>query len=256
MNLEIEQSIGGSDDNFVVVVHDPKSGKTLTVDAPDTRLIEETRRRRGWTLDLILVTHHHGDHTVGIEALQAAHGCEAVAPAAELSRIPGRLKGVREGDTLRWGEHSIRVIETPGHSVGHVAFHMIEAGIAFVGDTLYSLGCGRVPEGSHETMWRSLEKLAALPPATAFYCGHEYTVANSRFALSIEPDNAALQARTAAAKALRAAGKPTMPATIGDELRANPFLRATEASVKAAVGMPNANGAAVFAELRRRKDRF
>ncbi len=256
MNLEIEQIICGSDDNFAVMLHDPDSGRTLSVDAPDARAIEAALERRGWTLDLILVTHHHGDHTVGIEALQAAYRCEAVAPAAELSRIPGKLKGVREGDTIAWGGHSIRVIETPGHSVGHVAFHLPDAGIAFVGDTLYSLGCGRVPEGSHETMWRSLEKLAALPPATALYCGHEYTVANSRFALSVEPGNTVLQARTGAAKALRAAGKPTMPATIGEELAANPFLRAGRRSVKGAVGLPNAPDGAVFAELRRRKDRF
>jgi hydroxyacylglutathione hydrolase len=255
MSLEIEQFICGSDDNFALLVHDPLSRKTLSVDAPDGRLIEAALRRRGWKLDLLLVTHHHGDHTVGIEALQSAHGCEVIAPAAELARIPGRLTGVHEGDT-GWGNHAIRVIETPGHSIGHVAYHLPEAGIAFVGDTLYSLGCGRVPEGSHETMWRSLGKLAALPPETAFYCGHEYTVANSRFALSIEPGNPVLQARARTAIQLRAAGKPTMPATIGEERQANPFLRATHAGVKSAVGMPNATDSAVFTELRRRKDRF
>jgi hydroxyacylglutathione hydrolase len=256
MSLEIEQFICGSDDNFAVIVHDPETNRTLSVDAPDGRLIAETLRRRGWSLDLILVTHHHGDHTMGIEALQSAHGCEAIAPAAELSRIPGRLTGVREGDERRWGGHTIRVIETPGHSIGHVSFHLPEAGIAFTGDTLFSLGCGRVPEGAHDTMWRSLTKLAALPPATRFYCGHEYTVSNARFALSIEPGNAALQARARHAKELRAAGKPTLPSTIGDELAANPFLRSTHSGVKAAAGLPNGTDSAVFTELRRRKDRF
>ncbi|MCC6982429.1 MAG: hydroxyacylglutathione hydrolase [Bauldia sp.] len=256
MSLEIEQFICGGDDNFAVIVHDPPSNKTLSVDAPDGRLIAEALRRRGWGLDLILVTHHHGDHTAGIEGLQSAYGCEAIAPEAELSRIPGRLTAVREGDVTAWGDQSIQVIETPGHSIGHVSFHLPEAGIAFVGDTLFSLGCGRVPEGNHAVMWRSLEKLAALPPATQFYCGHEYTVSNSRFALSIEPGNEALQARARAATELRAAGKPSLPATIGEELAANPFLRATHSSVKAAVGMPNATDSAVFTALRQRKDRF
>jgi hydroxyacylglutathione hydrolase len=256
MSLEIEQTIVGHEDNFVVVVHDPATNKTLSVDAPDAKAIEAILRRRGWSLDTILVTHHHGDHTAGIEALQAGHGCTVYAPAEEVSRIPGKLTAVREGDEPSWAGQRIRVIDTPGHSIGHVTYHLRQAGLGFVGDTLFSLGCGRVPEGQHERMWRSLSKLAALPPETEIYCGHDYTVANARFALTIEPDNGALRERAAEATRLRAEGKPTLPTTIGRELAANPFLRSTQASVKAAVGMKNAKDSAVFAALRHRKDTF
>ena len=243
-------------DNYGVLLHDPESGATAAIDAPEAGPIEAALSETGWRLSDILVTHHHADHTGGIEALKQKYRCRVVAPEKEKSKIPAVDETVREGDTVSVGKLSARVIETPGHTLGHISYWFAENSLAFVGDTLFSIGCGRVIEGTPEMMWRSLVKLRNLPNETLVYCGHEYTAANIRFALTIEPDNPALTARQAQAKQQLQASKPTIPVTIGDEKLANPFLRADVAEVAADIGMAGRPAEQVFAEIRGRKDRF
>jgi hydroxyacylglutathione hydrolase len=243
-------------DNFGVLLHDAESGATASIDAPETAPIEAALTATGWRLTDILVTHHHGDHTAGIPDLKRRHHCRVVAPRNEAQRITLVDEKVGEGELVRVGSLIGRVIDTPGHTAGHITYWFEADKLAFVGDTLFSIGCGRVIEGTPEMMWHSLEKLRRLPDNTRFYCGHEYTEANIRFAMTIEPDNKALSARAEEVKRLRAAGKPTIPATIGAENAANPFLRADAPEVAKAVGLAGSPAWKVFAEIRERKNRF
>jgi hydroxyacylglutathione hydrolase len=243
-------------DNFGVLIHDPATGATASIDAPDAAPVEAALKQTGWKLSDILVTHHHADHTAGIAALKAKYHCRVVAPRGEASRIAGADETAGEGDIVKVGSLSARVLDTPGHTAGHIAYVFDDDKVAFVGDTLFSIGCGRVIEGTPEQMWDSLKKLRDLPDDMSFYCGHEYTQANIRFALTIEPDNAALAARSREVTKLLAEGKATLPATIGAEKAANCFLRADEPSVAAAVGLSGKPAAQVFAEIRARKNRF
>src|SRR6201999_3142614 len=210
----------------------------------------------GWKLSDILVTHHHADHTGGIAELKDRWRCKVTAPRAEAARIPAVDATVGEADTVKVGGLTARVIETPGHTSGHISYVFDADKLAFVGDTLFSIGCGRVIEGTPEMMWDSLLKLRALPEDTDIFCGHEYTEANIRFALTIEPDNEDLRARAEEAKREVAAGRATIPTTIGEEKRANVFLRADVPSVAAAVGLAGKPAAQVFAEVRARKNKF
>lgn len=253
MTLEIHQFPARSD-NYGVLVHDPETGMTASIDAPDVAAINAALTEKGWQLTHIFTTHHHQDHTEGNTALKAETGCEIIGPRGEAAKIPGIDRQVGEGDTFRFANFEVKVIETPGHTLGHITYFIPEANVAFVGDTMFALGCGRVFEGTHEMMWNSLNKLRQLPPDTAVYAGHEYTHSNARFALTIEPGNAALKARAAEIDALRAQGQPTLPTTIARELATNPFLRACEADVKAALGMGGAADWQVFGEIRKRKD--
>ncbi len=244
-------------DNFGALIHDSGSGRTASIDAPDGAAVVAAAREQGWTISDILVTHHHADHVQGISAVREAFpGLRVVGPAKEAARIGGLDAQVQEGDYVEIGALRARVIETPGHTAGHIVYLFEDDEILFAGDTLFSLGCGRVLETPLPVMWSSLVKLADLPGETQVYCGHEYTQSNARFALSIEPDNADLKARAGAVTALRAIGKPTLPTTIALELAANPFLRAEVASVQKALGLEGADPAQVFAEIRRRKDSF
>ncbi len=243
-------------DNYGVLLHDPASGATASIDAPEAAPIEAALKATGWKLTDILVTHHHADHTDGIKALKDKYKCRVVAPAAEADTIPAVDESVREGDKVSVGKLSANVIETPGHTTGHVAYWFHADKLAFVGDTLFSIGCGRVIEGTPGMMWRSLVKLRDLPDDTKIYCGHEYTAANIRFARTIEPDNAALVAREAQAKQQIAKAEPTIPVTIGEEKKANPFLRADLPEVAAGIGMAGKQAAQVFAEIRARKNKF
>jgi hydroxyacylglutathione hydrolase len=243
-------------DNFGVLLHDPQTGATAAIDAPEAGAVEAALTKTGWKLTDILVTHHHADHTAGIGELKARHHCRVVAPRAEAQRIAHVDETVGEGDAVKLGALQGRVIETPGHTAGHVSYFFSADKVAFVGDTLFSIGCGRVIEGNPEMMWQSLLKLRALPDDTQFYCGHEYTDANIRFAKTIEPHNKALEARAAEVKWLLAAGKPTIPATIGAEKAENPFLRADVAAVAQSVGLAGSPAWKVFAEIRERKNRF
>ena len=243
-------------DNFGVLLHDPGSGKTAAIDAPEAAPIEAALKATGWTLTDILVTHHHGDHTGGIPELKAHHRCRVVAPEGEAGGIPEVDETVREGGTVRVGGIEGRVIETPGHTAAPATLHFPADKLVFAGDTLFSIGCGRVIEGSMEAMWQSMLKLRALPDDTKLYCGHEYTLANIKFAKTIEPDNKSLIAREQHVQRLLAEGKPTLPSTMGEEKAANPFLRADLPEVAKAVGMAGAPAAQVFAEIRTRKNKF
>lgn len=243
-------------DNYGVLLHDPKTGATAAIDAPETDPVEMALKKTGWKLTDILVTHHHGDHTAGIADLKQRHGCRVVAPRAEAARIPLVDVEVAEGDVVHVGDLSSKVIETPGHTSGHISYWFEKDHLAFVGDTLFSIGCGRVIEGTMDQMWASLLKLRALPNETSIFCGHEYTLANIRFAESIEPDNMALIARTAEVEEQVKKHTPTIPTTIGAEKAANPFLRADVPEIAERLGMAGKSAAAVFAEIRERKNRF
>jgi hydroxyacylglutathione hydrolase len=248
--FEIHQFIAGQD-NYCVLLHDTVSKATISIDAPDATLIMRELAAKGWSLTHILVTHHHGDHTVGIPDLKSKTGCQVIGPALESHRIQGLDRVVREGDTVVIGESIFSVLETPGHTLGHIAYFNKEAGLAFVGDTLFTLGCGRVLEGDYPMMWKSLKKLAQLPPSTLIYSGHEYTAANARFALQIEPENRSLQNRARMAMT----GASMVPSRLSDELETNPFLRADDAGIRRLLGLADVPAWKVFGEIRDRKNR-
>jgi hydroxyacylglutathione hydrolase len=243
-------------DNYGVLVHDPDGGVTLSIDAPEAGAVKQALDERGWRLTHILATHHHADHTAGIASLKAETGCFVIGPRDEAQRIPGLDRTAAEPDVLSLGGIEIKVLDTPGHTIGHVTYWIEKAKVAFVGDTLFAMGCGRVLEGTPEMMWRSLKKIAALPRDTLIYCGHEYTVSNGKFGASIEPDNAALQQRLAESEAKRAEGIATLPTRIDIELETNVFLRVARQDVREHVGLPLAADWKVFADLRERKNRF
>ncbi|EKF17811.1 hydroxyacylglutathione hydrolase [Nitratireductor pacificus] len=253
MPLEIEQFMCRSD-NFGILVHDSETGETALIDAPEERAILKAVERTGWRPDMILTTHHHPDHVEANLALKERFGLTITGPATEAERIPGIDRQVREGDTVRVGAHEAIVIETPGHTAGHISYHFAGAGIAFTADTLFALGCGRLFECKPPVMLASLQKLAALPLDTVIYCGHEYTEANARFALSIDPTNSALKERAAEIGRLRAEGRPTLPTTLAVEMATNPFLRWHDPVIRRNLGMEDAPDEAVFAEIRKRKD--
>jgi hydroxyacylglutathione hydrolase len=244
-------------DNFGALVHDSTTGATACVDVPDAGLTLAALAERGWNLTDILITHHHADHIQGVPDVRAKFpNAKVWGPAKDAARIPFLDHHVKEGDAAQVGSLRAKVIETPGHTLGHLAYHFEQDQVAFCGDTLFSLGCGRVNETPYAVMWSSLMKLAALPAETQLYCGHEYTQANGRFAITIEPDNPVLKARIEEVARLRAGRRPTLPTNLAAELAANPFLRAEEPAIQAMVGMAGAEPAAVFGELRMRKDRF
>jgi hydroxyacylglutathione hydrolase len=243
-------------DNYGVLLHDPATGATAAIDAPEAPPIEKALAATGWKLTDILVTHHHGDHTAGIAALKEKYRCRVIAPRSEASKIANIDETVGEGDSVTVGSLSAKVLETPGHTAGHISYFFAADKLAFVGDTLFSVGCGRVIEGTPDMMWASLLKIRNLPDDTRLYCGHEYTAANCRFALTVEPDNAALRKRADAVTQLIGKGEPTIPTTLGEEKAVNPFLRADVPSVAAGVDLKGADAAKVFAAVRGRKDRF
>lgn len=241
-------------DNFGVLIHDSEAGVTASIDAPEASAVRKALEEKGWSLTHILVTHHHGDHTDGIAALKSETGCTVVGPLSDAGRIPTLDVKLSEGDSYSFGNFSAKVFETPGHTSGHIIFWFEDAKTAFTGDTLFSLGCGRLFERPADIMWDSLQKIMALPPETTIYCGHEYTLANGEFALTIEPENEALQARVEEIRQLRASGKATLPTTLQAELDANPFLRAASPAIRKRLGMEDASDGQVFAEVRTRKD--
>lgn len=244
-------------DNYVYLVHEPEGGATAAVDPAVAAPVLAVLNTRGWHLTHILNTHHHHDHTGGNLELKHATGAQVVGARRDAERIPGLDVEVREGDTFLLGHAAAMVFETPGHTTGHIAFWFPDSHALFCGDTLFSLGCGRLFEGTAQQMWESLAKLRDLPPDTRVYCAHEYTASNGRFAKLVERDNTALAARLDQVSRLRAANRPTIPSTIADERACNPFLRADEPTVARAVGMePGSDPARVFTELRRRKDVF
>lgn len=257
MTRIVVEQIAVLSDNYVYLLHEPESGATAAVDPAVAEPVLAVLAARDWQLTHILNTHHHGDHTGANLDLKRATGAIVVGARHDSLRIPGIDAEMREGDTFLLGHAAAMVFETPGHTRGHIAFWFPDSHALFCGDTLFSLGCGRLFEGSADEMWNSLAKLRDLPPDTRVYCAHEYTASNGRFARLVERDNPALAARVEEVARLRAAALPTVPSTMADERAANPFLRADEALVARAVGMlPGSAPARVFAELRRRKDVF
>lgn len=228
-NLEFHQFACLSD-NYGVLIHDPKSGDTASIDAPDANAVETALKKKGWKLTHILVTHHHFDHTQGIAELKSKYGCHVIGPEEKGSKITSLDEQKTQGDTIIFGGETVDIIATPGHTLDMINFYFKESGVVFTGDTLFALGCGRIFEGDANMMWNSLSKLAELPPETVVYCGHEYTQANATFSLTIEPDNQALVKRAHEIDQLRANGEPTIPTTIAKELATNVFLRAGNAT--------------------------
>ncbi|MEM7377199.1 MAG: hydroxyacylglutathione hydrolase [Pseudomonadota bacterium] len=242
--------IGARDDNFCVFVHDAASGRTAAVDAPEADAMHAALDQRGWQLDTLLITHHHYDHVEGIASLHERFGCEVIGPRAEADKINGLTRQVAEGDTCDLFGQTVAVLDTPGHTLGHVVYYLPESRVLFAGDTLFSLGCGKLFEGSPADMWTSLQKIMALPGDTTVYVGHDYTVENGEHALQWEPNNAALVARMDAARALQAAGKPTVPTTLQQELDTNPFLRPQSDEIRATLDMAAASDLDVFTRVR------
>ncbi len=255
MPLQVHQFPCRSD-NYGFLAHDPATQSTACIDTPDDDATNAALEKNGWRLTHILNTHHHGDHTGANLSLKERWGCTIVGAANDAERIPGIEVRVSDGDTYTFGGLDAKVFEVPGHTTGHIAYYFESEGIAFVGDTLFALGCGRLFEGTQEMMWNSLQKLMALPDDTVVYCAHEYTQANAEFALSVEPGNDRLVARSKEIDELRAKGLPTVPTTIGLERETNPFVRPMSENLQATIGLSGADLVSVFAETRNRKDNF
>jgi len=255
MTLEIRQ-IPCLSDNYGYLIRDGATGLVASIDTPDPAAINAALDREGWPLTHIFNTHHHWDHAGGNLALKEKWGCEITGPRGEAEKIPGIDRMVGEGDVVMLGQSKAAVHDTPGHTSGHIVYHFADDGAAFVGDTIFALGCGRLFEGTAKQMWASLSKIAAWPDETKLYCAHEYTQANARFALSVEPDNKALQQRSAKIDVARGKNQPTVPMTVGEERATSPFLRAEDPALRAALNMNEARAVEVFAEVRTRKDNF
>lgn len=243
-------------DNYAYVAHDMDTGQTAVIDVPEAAPILAALRQQGWGLDQVLLTHHHADHVQGLPDLLAAFPARVTGAAADAHRLPPLDRTVAEGDDVTIGSETGRVLDVSGHTIGHVAYHFPASRAVFTADSLMALGCGRLFEGTPDQMWASLGKLAALPDETVVYSGHEYTQSNAKFALSVDPDNAALISRSAAVDAARSKGQPTVPSTLADERATNPFLRASDPAMKTRMGLGGASDARVFAEIRARKDRY
>ena len=255
MSLEIV-TIPCLEDNYAFLLHDSATGKTAAVDVPDSGPILAVLEERGWDLDEIWLTHHHDDHIDGVPELRTATGAKVTGAAADAHRLPPLDRQVNDEEVFDFAGHPVRVIDVSFHTIGHIAFYVADAKAVFSADSLMALGCGRIFEGNAEQGWQSLSKLAALPPDTLVCSGHEYTLSNARFAMSVDAGNPALQKRMAEVEQAVREGRATVPSLLSEELATNPFLRATSAEMKRSVGMENAKDWEVFAEVRKRKDNF
>lgn len=243
-------------DNYAFLIHNAQSRQTALIDAPEAQPVQKALDERGWRLTDIVLTHHHWDHVDGLEPLRQAYRPRVIGAAADAHRLPPLDLSVTEGDIFDLAGEPAHVIDVSGHTLGHIAVHLPQSALCFTADSLMALGCGRLFEGTPAQMWASLLKLRALPAQTTICSGHEYTASNARFALTIDPGNADLVARAQEVAAARAEGRPTVPSTLAEECRTNPFLRADNPDIKARLGMSDASDAEVFAEIRGQKDRF
>ncbi len=254
MSIEIHQFPCLSD-NYGFLAHDPISRETAAIDTPDADEYLKQAAAQGWTITQIWNTHWHPDHAGGNLAIKEATGCTITAPAGEGGKIAGVDRSVAAGDKVHLGELKAQVIDVGGHTLGHIAYHMPQENLAFVGDSIFALGCGRMFEGTPQMMWNSLKRIRALPADTTLYCAHEYTLANAKFAESIDPDNAALQNYVTDIRAKRAREEWTVPTRLDREVAANPFLRADDPDLQAAMGH-SGDAVATFAAIRSAKDNF
>ncbi len=243
-------------DNYIYLLHDPVSAETAVVDPAVAQPVLDVLEQKGWRLTYILNTHHHSDHVGGNSELKQKTGCIVIAALSDQPRIPGFDRGVVDGDVITLGRHSAKILSTPGHTSGHIVYHFADDNLLFCGDTLFVMGCGRLFEGTAEQMWQSLQKLKALPESTQLYCAHEYSQANGRFALTVEPDNRQLQQRMEMINQLRAQHLPTVPSTIEQELATNPFFREDSSALQKTIHKINNRPVDVFTEIRLLKDRF
>lgn len=243
-------------DNYAYLIHDADTGATAVVDVPEAAPILAALAQRGWRLTDIWLTHHHSDHIQGVADLRAATGARVTGATADAHRLPPLDHALPDEADFAFGTHTVHAFPVPGHTIGHIAFHIPAAALAFTGDSLMSAGCGRLFEGTPAQMHASLTRLAALPPETLICSGHEYTASNIRFALTLEPANTALISRSDRVSVARGKDRPTVPVALSEELETNPFLRAHLPDLKAAIGLPNGGDIAVFTEIRARKDRF
>jgi hydroxyacylglutathione hydrolase len=243
-------------DNYAFLLHDAATGQTALVDAPEVPAIVAALDARDWRLNDILTTHHHDDHIAGVDELRAIYGTRVIGAAADAPRLPTLDLAVAEGDVMQICGEDASVIDVSGHTRGHIAFHFAASKAAFTADSLMAMGCGRLFEGTPAQMWDSMQKLRALPDDTLICSGHEYTASNARFAATLEPANPILLERITKINADRAAGRFTVPSLLGLEKQTNPFLRADDPALAAALGMRDATAVEVFTEIRRRKDKF
>jgi hydroxyacylglutathione hydrolase len=244
------------EDNYGFLIHDRDAGLTAVIDTPDVAAINSALAQQGWALTHILNTHHHFDHAGGNLQIKQQTDCIVVGPKADAERIPGIDIQLGDGDLFQFGAHVAKVYDTPGHTRGHIVYHFAVAQVAFVGDTLFAMGCGRLFEGTPQQMWSSLQKIMQWPDDTELYCAHEYTQANARFALTVEPGNEDLKARSANVDRLRAEGQPTVPTILGLEKATNPFLRPSSPGLQSTLGLPGGSLVEVFARTRELKDSF
>ncbi len=243
-------------DNYAYLAHDAATGATAVIDVPDAIPILNALSARGWHASHILITHHHDDHIAGVKTVSAATGARVIGAAADAHRLPPLDEAVTDGDVIRIGMDRGQVIAVPGHTNGHLAFHFPDSKVVFTADSLMACGCGRLFEGTPEQMWESLTKLMRLPAETLVCSGHEYTASNIRFALTVDPQNAALRARAAQVTQARANGEATVPTLLSEELATNPYLRCANAAIRAQLGLSAATDAEVFAHIRALKDKF
>jgi hydroxyacylglutathione hydrolase len=254
-NLEV-RLVPALSDNYIHLLRDRETGTVGVVDPSEAEPAIEALTALSWRPTYILNTHHHPDHTAGNSELKRVYGAKVIGPAADKARIPDIDHAYADGEEFAFGAQKVRVLDVPGHTRGHIALWFPMSLAVFTGDTMFAMGCGRLFEGTHDQMWHSLSKIGALPDETRVYCGHEYTQANARFALTVDGANEALKARARKVDALRAQNQPTLPSTIAEERATNPFLRADRAELAASVGLPVDDPVPVFAEIRRRKDHF
>lgn len=243
-------------DNYAVLIHDDKTGQTLLFDAPEHNAIADVLTNKGWKLNHILITHYHFDHIEAAASLKAQFGAQVYGPKINAQELACLDNPIDQSHNLNLLGMDIKILDTPGHKADHICYYLADLKIAIVADVIFSMGCGRILDGTPQKLYNSVEKLKALPADTTFYCGHEYTTSNGQFALSVEPNNADLKARMNEVKTLRAKNRPTLPTLLSNELKTNPFLRLDSAEIRLNLNMQTASDEAIFTKLRSLKDNF